>query len=306
MKLIKKIIFRFLQRIPSLPYYWMSEYVGKATNYFYLKMRFETLVGYYPNIKSPRSFNEKILYRKLFERDSRIPELVDKIAVREYVTKKIGKRYLVPLIGTYGSAKTIDFNMLPDKCVLKTNFMSGGNIFLDNNKLNDNEVLSKLEYWMKSPFRHKELVWFVQKINRKILAEEMLYDASTNSLPYDYKFFMFKGVELFIQVDMDRFKDHKRNFYDANWNRVDFTLRYNSGPDVKKPENFDEMLSVARKLSEDFAFVRVDLYTIGSRIYFGELTFTPEDGSSPFTPVSYDYLLGDKWVLSSVPELSVG
>jgi TupA-like ATPgrasp len=176
--------------------------------------------------------------------------------------------------------------------------MCGGNIFLDKSELSRDEVTSKLDCLMKSACRQKELVWFIQKINRKILAEEMLYDASTDSLPYDYKFFMFNGVESFIEVDIGRFKDHKRNMYDASWNRVDFVLRVKPGRDVKKPDNLNEMLSIARKLSEGFSFVRVDLYTIGNRIYFGELTFNPGDASLPFRPVSYDYILGEKWVLS--------
>jgi hypothetical protein len=114
--LISKIIFKFIQHLPSLPSYWMSDFVGKITNYLYLRVRFKALVGYYPNIKNPRSFNEKVLYRKLFERDSRIPQLADKIAVRDYVAQKIGEQYLVPLIATYGSSKEINFDALPDKC----------------------------------------------------------------------------------------------------------------------------------------------------------------------------------------------
>jgi len=267
----------------------------KIYNYFfYYYNHFKKL--YLPkklNLKSPKTFNEKILWLKMYYRYPEANKLADKYLVREYIKKTIGEKYLIPLIGVYDDAKQIDFSKLPNSFVMKPNHASGLILFVkDKRKLDELKCKKMLNKWLKLDYYKLSKSYEYKDIKPRILCEEYLEGSREYGL-LDYKFFCFNGEPLYIQVDFDRFVNHTRAFYDINWNKQPFTLFYPlSIKELPRPKNFDEMIYVARTLSKDMKFVRIDLYNIEGRIYFGEITFHHGGGFETVYPKEYNVYLG--------------
>ena len=249
---------------------------------------------YFPNIKIPKTFNEKMLFSKFNFKEFPIPNFADKILVREYVEKLIGIKYLVPVLGVYEDAKQIDFKELPSKFVMKTNHGSGWNIIcMNKNQFNIDEAKNKLNYWLSLNYYNVGREWQYKFIKPKILVEDFLSNVDGSPIT-DYKLFCFDGKPQFIQVDLDRFTNHRRQFYDLNWNLQEFTTLFKrESIPLSKPNNLKEMIEIAKKLSVGFAFVRVDLYNDGERLFFGEFTLHHGGGCEPFIPAKFDRKLGE-------------
>jgi hypothetical protein len=261
-----------------------------------IRRSFAKLHGKELDITAPKTFSEKLFSRMIMinqHGDERLTRLADKYLVREYVREKAGDRYLVELIWSGTDPLKIPFQDLPKKCVIKTNHGSGGNLIVDE-KTDRNEVVRKLRKWLSENFYWVAREYHYYKIPRRILAEHFLDDGVQYG-PLDYRFWCFNGKPEVIQVD-----NHLHNinpFYDREWNKLD--MSYRSGfidCEIARPENFEEMLEVASALSSDFDFVRVDLYNVKGKVYFGEFTFTPVAGNFVFKPSSWDDYLGQKWV----------
>ncbi|MDY3959626.1 ATP-grasp fold amidoligase family protein [Romboutsia timonensis] len=240
------------------------------------------------NLKNPKSFSEKIQWIKIYGKLEKYSYLVDKYEVRSYVTTKIGKEYLNNLYGIYEDVNQIDFEKLPNKFVLKLNNGSGYNLICkDKSSIDIVKVKNDLEKWIKVDFykEHKEIQY--KNVKSKILCEEYLED-ETGDLK-DYKIFCFNGKAEIIQVDTNRFSNHIQNMYDTNWNKLNLSFGYNSGNIIdKKPAKLNEILILAEKLSEDMPFARIDFYYVDNKIYFGEITLTPQNGLVSFSPESED------------------
>lgn len=240
------------------------------------------------NLKNPKSFSEKIQWIKIYGKLEKYSYLVDKYEVRSYVTTKIGKEYLNNLYGIYEDVNQIDFEKLPNKFVLKLNNGSGYNLICkDKSSIDIVKVKNDLEKWIKVDFykEHKEIQY--KNVKSKILCEEYLED-ETGDLK-DYKIFCFNGKAEIIQVDTNRFSNHIQNMYDTNWNKLNLSFGYNSGNIIdKKPAKLNEILILAEKLSEDMPFARIDFYYVDNKIYFGEITLTPQNGLVSFSPKSED------------------
>ena len=248
---------------------------------------------YFPNIDDPSTFNEKTLFMKMYYRETPIDYFADKYRVREYITQKIGSRYLVPLINHYEKAEDIDFDKLPQEFVLKMNHGSGWNlIVLDKNKINRNSVKHQLEKWMKLNYYNVGREWQYKSIKPLILCEEFLFNPDHTPIR-DYKVFCFNGKAQFVQIDLDRFTNHRRQFYDRDWNLQPFTTLFpKEDIPIEKPNHLAEVLEAAEKLAVGFMFLRVDFYYNGSEIHFGELTLHHGGGCEPFIPSEYDLILG--------------
>lgn len=268
----------------------------------YTKIRFFLVHGYLANLKEPRSFSEKIIKRKFDNNSSRFSKLVDKYTVRNYVAHKIGSDYLIPLIKVVDRLELSDFNDLPMSFVIKnTNGGGGENVLLvENKKKLDLEVVCRrfngyLNYKIGSRIDEK-----FYDIERPRIVVEHLIKNKDGSYPSDYKFHVFNGVngKVIIQVDADRFGNHKRSLYDENLNRLSFDIQPKYSPiddDYKFPSNMTELMILAKKLADDFSYVRVDMYNVDGRIYFGEMTFCHGSGWEPISPTSADFLLGSYW-----------
>lgn len=256
-------------------------------------INFENMRAYGRHLSNDKEkvqhFGEKIQYLKLHGNLEKYNDLVDKYLVRNYIKDKIGEEYLIPIIGAYDSPEEINYDRLPNKFVLKGNHGAGYNIIVkDKKELDKEKTNKKLKRWINEDYSNIKKEYQYKNVKRKIVCEEFISDKSGDLL--DYKFFCFNGTPLFVKVDVDRYDEHKINLYDMEWNKVD--IRVDKYKDyngiVEKPCNFDKMVGIATKLSEDFQFVRVDLYNVDGKVYFGELTFTPGSGKNPFYPLEKD------------------
>ena len=261
---------------------------------FYVKWEYYFDTHKKLNLDNPQSFNEKLQWLKLYDNQDKYTLLVDKYEVKKYVKDIIGEEYIIPTIGVWDSFEDIDFSKLPNQFVLKTTHDSGG-VFIckDKSSLKKNILARKIKrnlsrnyYW-----KHRELPY--KTVKPRIIAEQYMVDESGYELK-DYKIFCFKGKPHFIEVDFDRFIQHRRNIYSTSWELLPFEIEYPSNPTVihDKPVCLSEMLNIASKLSQGIPHVRVDLYVINGKIYFGELTFYHESGVAKFIPDKWNYVLG--------------
>ncbi len=261
----------------------------------YAKKVFLKRFGKELDLKNPKTFNEKIQWLKLNDRKSIHTICADKIAVRELVKSKIGEEYLIPLEKIFLKANDLKPENFPAHypTIIKCNHNSGAyTIVKDVDSIDwDNERL-KYSNLLKQNYYYQGREWQYKNIEPKILVEKLLFDSKGN-VPNDYKIFCFKGKAKFIQVDIDRQKNHLRNFYDTSWNLLPIELIYGKGDDIEKPIKLDLMIELAGKLSENFPFARVDFYSLENEIYFGEITFHPEAGFGVFNDEKYDVELGN-------------
>ncbi|MGB2870014.1 MAG: ATP-grasp fold amidoligase family protein [Bacteroidota bacterium] len=272
----------------------LSEKTYNSFYYYYLHFK----CGRIPkllNLKHPTTFNEKTIWLKMNHRYGNAHLLADKVRVKEYVSNVLDAKYLVPTIAVYDRAEDVDFERLPESFVLKANHGSAWNIICRNKAaLNIQETRSKLAGWLNSNYYETGKEYQYKDIPPKILCETYLENSPDHPL-VDYKVFCFSGEPRYIQVDLDRFTHHTRNFYDLNWNLLPFTTLYPLGRRVlSRPAALDEMLLVARTLSAGMVFARVDLFLFDGRVYFGEITLHHGGGFEPFVPAKYDRVLGEQ------------
>ena len=260
----------------------------------FLKVVFRYMVGYWPDLKNPKTFNEKLQWLKLHDRHPEYTKMVDKIEAKNYVASIIGEKYIIPTLGVWDTVDDIDWNSLPNQFVIKVTSDSGGIVVCkDKSNLDIEKAKAKLNHgWGKKYYQYNKEYPY-KDIKPRIIAEQYMEDESGYELK-DYKFFCFDGVPKSLFVATDRGKkgeDTKFDFYDIEFNHLPFL---NGHPNAKvaptKPDNYEEM---ARKLSQGICHVRVDLYNVKGKIYFGELTFFHWSGMTPFEPIEWDYKMGE-------------
>ncbi|MFR5683118.1 MAG: ATP-grasp fold amidoligase family protein [Clostridia bacterium] len=246
----------------------------------YVKLYFHLRLKRKLNLKNPRHLNDKLQWMKFNYRFPLQTIVSDKYLVRDYVEKKIGNEYLIPLYGNWFKFNDIDFDTLPDQFVLKCNHDSGGLAICKDKKTFDKEnAKKKINKSLKDNFFYIGREYQYKNIIPRIICEKFISD--NGNVPMDYKIYCFNGKPDVILVCKNRFRNdsHKAQYlyFDQNWNFVPLNKgdELSENPNIEKPKNLDEMLSIARKLSEDFIFARIDLYNIDGKIYFGEITLTP-------------------------------
>lgn len=276
---------------------YRSRVVPIVPERFFIKRMFRLKLGYELDLENPQTFNEKISWLKLNERNPLQTLCADKYAVRNYVREKIGEQYLIPLLYHTDNPDDIVSENLPDvPHIIKANHNSGGAVVItDKSKVDFAEVRKSLREQLGRNYYHLWKEWQYKNIKPRIVVEKLLLDGS--NIPNDYKFHCFNGKVEFIQVDLERFTEHKRNLYDLDWNLMDCRWIYENGPAVEKPPALEQMIVLAETIAKDFRLVRVDFYTLGSSIYFGEITFHPETGMGVFYPSEWDKKLGDRLAL---------
>lgn len=265
-----------------------------------IKNKFYKLHGYKLNISEPVTFSDKIFYRKYYGNFETMSFFADKLRVRDYVSQKVDEDILIPLLGKYKILTLNDLDKLPNQFVLKTNHGSGSDhieIVRDKSRANLSLICSKMNNALKEPFGYSGDERFYSLMDRYIIAEKYLANDDSD-LP-DFKFHCFKGHEPYIAVDCGRFKEHKRGVFDVNWNLTDIEINDTFKPlsAYPKPKNLAKMIEIASSLSEGFDYIRVDLYNVNGKLYFGELTQTPANGMETIKPLHYAYKLGAMWKL---------
>ena len=268
-----------------------------------VKIQYRIKLGRKLNLKNPKRFTEKLQWYKLYYRNPLMNKCVDKYEVRDYVKSKGLENILNELYGVYNKPEEINFDKLPNQFVVKTTSGSGGqNVFVCENKkeLNKEELINKLNYWLKlNPKKSFGREWAYENTTNRIIIENHLEgnDEGLSGIN-DFKFFCYNGKVKYIVFDGDRYIKHKRNFYDKDWNYIDIQTDCDQlGNIIEKPKILEKMKKTAEKLSKDFPYVRVDLYCINKKIYFGEMTFYPWTGYVQYTPDEFDYELGKDFEL---------
>ena len=289
-----------LDKSPSLVTSWARRGIGTLPDpwnilpsVFY---RFRQTLGYYPNVLFPKTFNEKLQRRKLFDRRPILALISDKYAVRNYVREKLPVDIFPRLYCVTENPSDINFKHLPNRFVIKPTHASGWvRIVKDKSLISERELQEQCQKWLGRSYYDVSKEWVYKNVPRRVLVEELLEDG-TGDVPRDYKFFVFAGKVELVQVDVDRFRAHRRNLYDRHWNRLDVRFVYDtySGA-LTRPNNLAKMIEYAEVLGNGLEFVRVDFYDLGSRIVFGEMTATPENGFGKFVPQSFDLFLGGLW-----------
>lgn len=231
----------------------------------HLKKRYRKIFGEELNFDNPRTFNEKMQWLKLNDRNPLYTKLVDKYEVKKYVSEIIGKEYIIPTLGVYNKFDEIDFEKLPNQFVMKCTHDSGG-VYICKDKC-------KINYWIKLKIRirfnlmlkrnyyYRNREWPYKNVKPRIIIEKYMTDESKKELK-DYKFFCFNGRVEYMKVDFNREIEHRANYYDRNFKIQEFGEEI-CPPDfnkkIKKPLNYNKMVELAEILSKDITFVRIDL-----------------------------------------------
>lgn len=279
--------FAILYALRHLPDKWM------------LKLQYRIKFKRKLNLKQPKRFTEKIQWYKLYYKNELMPVCSDKYAVREYIKEKGLSHILIDLHGVFDKPEDISFEQLPEKFVLKLSNGSGTNLICrDKNKLNLADVVDEFKWFEYKVKANAGREWPYMKAKPVIIAERLLEDKThVGDAPNDYKIFCYDGKPTYIICISDRYSDKCNHLvYDTDWNKIRVASEgARIEEDAAKPDNLQEMLDIAAKLSEDFPFARIDLYSLHGKTYFGEITFYPWSGYMEFEPEEFDYILGEKF-----------
>ena len=265
----------------------------------FLKKQFRYRLGYELNLDNPKTFNEKIQWQKLYDRNPIYTVMSDKVAVKEYVANIIGDKYIIPTLGVWNNVEDIDFGKLPEKFILKCNHNSGLGMYIckDKSKMPVNTVKSALKKGLEQNYYLTAREWSYKNIPPCILAEELLEDGE-HVVPEDYKVYCMDGEPKYIVVFHDRFNDTvspSESVYDIHWQKQE--MSFDDGFKISnlkqsKPECLDELLDITRKLCCGMKQCRIDFYIINNKIYFGEITLYTAAGWAKTIPEEIDQILG--------------
>lgn len=280
--------------------YFVGDLPADAMYRFLCSLQFWRMHLYWPHFKNPISFSEKIFYRMLFDRNPQWTIISDKLLVRDYVAKKLSAEYLIPMLWYGDMPEKIPFDELPLKFVIKPNHGFGSVIMVkDKTQLDLKSTRLQLQKWLGKNFCQDTFLgieWAYKNIRPMIIVESFLED--NGHIPEDYKFFCYSGRAEFVQVTYDRCGDASERILDRDFNPLALYngFKIYSGK-IVRPQNYEDMVRVAESLARGFDFIRVDLYSVGNQIYFGELTTLPASGRARFVPKKYDFVFGEKWKL---------
>lgn len=270
----------------------------------YLSLRYRCLMGSWINWNNPKTFTEKLQWLKLYNRKPEYTTMVDKYAVKEYVANIIGEEYIIPTLGIWDKPEDIECDSLPNQFVLKTTHGGGGGgvvICKDKDTFDKTTAIAKLKESMASDIYSGLREWPYKDVPKRIIAEKFMAPEKSpdsvlkSSELLDFKFFCFNGKVRFFKVDFGRFVEHHANYYSPEGELLEFGeqgLEPDPNYPIELPDNLKEMISLAEKLSANEPFLRVDLFNVNGRIFFGELTFYPASGMIPWTTEEADKEIG--------------
>lgn len=296
-----KLVFRELvERFPLLKPLYVSishrktKSLVKLDDMTFFTQRFKENMGQSPNLDNPTTYNEKLIWLQMHDHNPLYTTLSDKYLVKKWVSDRIGEKHVVPAYGVWDSVDSIPFSKLPDECVLKCNHDCGSIYIKRKDKPFAVETIKKtFSRALKQNYYDVGRVWGYKDIKPLVFCEQYIHSLD-GDVPRDYKIFCFEGEPKFAFVASDRGIATKFDFFDLNWNKIPVKQHYpNSNYQIPRPKQWDEMLEIARKLSEGIPQVRVDLYINSDDVVmFGEMTFCHFSGKEPFEPAEYDRLFG--------------
>lgn len=263
----------------------------------YLKIMYKFVTGKKLNLDKPKSYNEKLQWLKLNDRQELYTQMVDKLEVRKFIAERVGEQYLVPLIGVWDSPDDIDFSTLPNQFVLKCTHDCDGVVICNNkNEFDIKKAKKKLSKALNRNFYYQGREWPYKNVKPRIICEKYLEDKDGGQLT-DYKIFNFHGKPKLIQVDYDRYLGHKRQLFSPTWERLNVSFHFPSDTNkiMEKPVVLKQIIALAKILSEGFIHLRTDFFIVDSKIYIGEMTFYHGTGMGKWSPESFDEEMGE-WI----------
>ena len=270
-----------------------------------IEIIYRAVFGENIDLENPQRFNEKLQWLKLNDRNRQYAGYVDKYEVKKFVAASIGEQYIIPALGVWDSAEDIDFDSLPERFALKCTHDSSGVIIVrDKRKLDIKKTKKQLQKRLKHNYYWNWREWAYKNVTPRIMAEQYMSDSGEEGGTYtdqltDYKIHVFNGIPKIILVCKDRYSEKgvSEDFFDIEWNHLDVKrpAHRNSDVFIERPEELDQMLDIATRLAGNIPFVRVDLYVIAHRVFFGELTLYPAGGFETFEPDTFDYKMG-QWL----------
>lgn len=284
-----------LKRSIVLPF---RNIVKKISPVWYVKYQYKYITHHKLNLKNPIRYTEKLQHLRLYEypKNKKVIQCASRVGVRDYL-KELGlEQYLIPSLGIYDKFDDINFDILPEQFVMKCSHACAFNaVIKDKSKIDINDLRKQFNKWLKTNYGKKTIEMHYAKIKPQIIIEKYIGDLS---LPTEYKIHVFNGVAKNLYVVTGRGKDIRYNNYYIDWTPFDgsqFNGWKKTDYELEKPKNFQEMVDLAEKLAKPFPFVRVDLYNINGKIYFGEMTFTPAKGTLILDDDNVDFEMG-KWL----------
>ena len=269
----------------------------------YLCRKFKICMGRELDLVNPKTFNEKLQWLKIHYRNPEYTVMVDKYLARDYISKKLGEEYLIPLIGVWNSPDEIDFDALPNQFVLKCNHNSGLGMYIckDKNKMDVEKVRRNLRRGLAQDYYLTGREWPYKDVPRKIICEQFMVNEGEKDLK-DYKIQCINGKidHIFVCVGRSEPDNLRYYFFDKEWNHLPYSVQ-DSDDEVYlgslKPKNFDRMIEIAELLCAGHPEIRIDLYEINGKVYFGELTFFTSSGFDDTITPEADAEIGSRFVL---------
>lgn len=283
---VTRLLGRLGGRLPAL---------SRAHDRYLIRRRMRRALGYRPDLDSPKTYNEKLGWRMLYDRNPQLQVTTDKISAREYAAGKVGAEILVPLYGVYDLAADIQWDDLPTAFVLKASHGCGMNIIVrDKACVDEAETKRVAQSWLQHDHYERSREWAYSRIKPRLLVEELLLD-SQDEVPVDLKFLVFHGKTAMIRVHIGRFGDHRVNFYDTELKLLPIRQEYPVDESYVLPPEVAPMVGIAETLAEDFDYARIDLYLVQGQVRFGEITHYDGGAAQPFRPATVDAQLGALW-----------
>lgn len=302
MRKIKRFFF-FVFNDPREILLWvMSRNWLHLSDELYIKIWYRLKTGMKLHLDNPQNYNEKLQWLKLYDHNPLYTIMVDKYAVKNYVTKQIGPQYIIPLVGVWDKPQDINFDSLPNQFVLKTTHGGGGGgvvVCKDKTNFDIKKAIEILSDSMRSDGSILNKEWPYKNVPRRVIADTYMEDLKYNELR-DYKFFCFNGEPKIMFIASGRMSNPEPyfDFFDMEFNHLNIKSAHPCSPEGElpvKPDSFDEMKKIAAKLSEGIPHVRIDLYEVNGQVYFGEYTFFHWGGCGSFEPEEWLTIMGD-WI----------
>lgn len=296
-------VFKDLKRLPVKINYRYPKLLAWMTDEKCLNFWYKYMFGKKLDLNTPKTFNEKLQWLKLYDRKPIYTTMVDKYEAKNYVADNIGEEYIIPTLGVWDRFEDIDFDSLPDQFVLKCTHDSGGlAICRDKNRFDIRLAKRRIKRSLKRNFYWVGREWPYKDVKPRIIAEKYICTHENQELT-DYKIMCFNGKAKCIFTCTDRYSESglKVTFFDLEWKRLPFERHYPAEKnDVLRPVNLRLMIELAEIIAHDLTFARIDFYELDGRVYFGEITFFPGNGLEEFTPEEWDNTLGS-WI--KLPEI---
>lgn len=271
-------------------------YCPRMNDEKYIRRMYKKRFGVYPDLVNPKTFNEKNNWRKLHDRQAGYTDMVDKYQLKKIVLQLCGEGHTIPLLGVWDNPEEINFELLPEKFVLKPNHAGGVIVCREKALFNRAEAVAELKQSLNLDYFSMSREWPYKNVKRKIICEQYIGENLV-----DYKNYCFNGKLMYTFVWKNKSREDGRKpepffvgAFDREWNRTDIEIDYPSlEEDCEKPACYEELVTVAEKMSAEIPFVRVDCYIINNKVYVGEMTFFPWGGFMKFKDEKWNRRLGE-------------